>query len=126
MEITESKTADIVTLCVSGKLDTTTAKTFEQKILDEIESGERRFIVDLAQLDYIGSAGLRVFVVAAKRLKSANGKIVLCVFKKTIPHCTLNRPRDPVREVFDIAGFSSIFSIYGSQDDAIKDLQASP
>lgn len=42
MEITESKTADIVTLCVSGKLDTTTAKTFEQKILDEIESGERQ------------------------------------------------------------------------------------
>jgi anti-anti-sigma factor len=124
MEITESKTAAIVTLTISGKLDTTTAKTFEENILGQIESGERRFIVDLAQLEYISSAGLRVFALAAKRLNSANGKIVLCGLKKTIPHYTLNRPRDPVREVFDVSGFSSIFSIYGSHDDAIKDLQA--
>ena len=68
--------------------------------------------------------GLRVFLLAGKRLNSANGKLVLCGFKKTIPYYTLNRPRDPVREVFDVAGFSSIFSTYGSHDDAIKSLQA--
>jgi anti-anti-sigma factor len=124
MEITERRTEDIVTLCLSGKLDTTTAKTFEEKILTRIESGDRRFIIDLAQLDYVSSQGLRVFLLAGKRLDSANGKLVLCGFKKTIPYHTLNRPQDPVREVFDIAGFSSIFSIYGSHDDAIKDLQA--
>ena len=124
MEITERRTEDIVTLCLSGKLDTTTAKAFEEKILGEIESGDRRFIIDLAQLEYVSSQGLRVFLLAGKRLDSANGKIVLCGFKKTIPYHTLNRPQDPVREVFDIAGFSSIFSIYGSHDDAIKDLQA--
>jgi len=110
MEISERRTAEIVTLSLSGKLDTTTAKAFEQKILGQIESGDRRFVIDLAQLDYISSAGLRVFVLAAKRLNSANGKIVLCALK------------DPVREVFDIAGFSSIFSIYGSHDEAIKNL----
>jgi len=124
MEITERRTADIVTLSLSGKLDATTAKTFEEKILGQIESGERRFIIDLAQLDYVSSAGLRVFVLAAKRLNSANGKLVLCGFKKTIPYYTLNRPQDPVREAFDIAGFLSIFSTYGSHDDAIKGLQA--
>ena len=123
MEITERKTADIVTLSLSGKLDTTTAKAFEERILGQIESGDRRFIIDLAQLDYVSSAGLRVFVLAAKRLDSANGKLVLCGFKKTVPCHTLNRTRDPVREVFDIAGFSSIFSIYGSHDEAIKNLQ---
>jgi len=118
MEITEHRTADIVTLSLSGKLDATTAKTFEEKILGQIGSGE------LAQLDYVSSAGLRVFVLAAKRLNSANGKLVLCGFKKTIPYYTLNRPQDPVREAFDIAGFLSIFSTYGSHDDAIKGLQA--
>ena len=124
MEITERRTADIVTLGLSGRLDTTTAKAFEVTILGRIESGDRRFIIDLAQLDYVNSAGLRVFVLAAKRLDSANGKLVLCGFKKTVPYYTLNRPQDPVREAFDITGFSSIFSIYGSHDDAIKDLQA--
>ncbi len=124
MEITERRTADSVTLGLSGRLDTTTAKAFEEKILGLIESGDRRFIIDLAQLDYVSSAGLRVFALAAKRLNSANGKLVLCGFKKTIPYNTLNRIPDPVREAFDIAGFSTIFSSYGSQDDAIKSLQA--
>jgi anti-sigma B factor antagonist len=110
MEITERRTAEIVTLSLSGKLDTTTAKTFEEKILAQIESGERRIVIDLAQVDYISSAGLRVFVLAAKRLNIANGKMVLCSLK------------DPVKEVFDIAGFSSIFSIHGSQDEATKHL----
>ncbi len=110
MEITERRTADIVILSVSGKLDTMAAKTFEARILAQIESGVRRFVVDLAQLDYISSAGLRVFVLAAKRLDSASGKIVLCALK------------GPVKEVFDIAGFSSIFSVYGSQDDALKNV----
>jgi stage II sporulation protein AA (anti-sigma F factor antagonist) len=124
MEITERRTEDIVTLCLFGKLDTTTAKAFEEKILGEIESGDRRFIIDLAQLEYVSSQGLRVFLLAGKRLNSANGKLVLCGFKKTIPYYTLNRPQDPVREAFDIAGFLSIFSTYGSHDDAIKALQA--
>ncbi len=57
MEITERRAADIVTLTVSGKLDSTTAKAFEERILTRIESGDRRFIIDLGQLDYIGSAG---------------------------------------------------------------------
>jgi len=83
MEIIERRTADIVTLSLCGKLDTTTAKTFEEKILALIESGDRRFIIDLAQLDYVSSAGLRVFALAGKRL-DGNGKLVLCGFKKTI------------------------------------------
>jgi anti-anti-sigma factor len=123
MEITEGRTADIVTLSLAGKLDTTTAKRFEEKILGQIESGDRRFIIDLAELDYIGSAGLRVFMLAHKRLDSANGKLVLCGLEKTVPYHTLNRRQDPIREVFDIAGFSSIFSTYGSHDNAIRDLQ---
>ena len=112
MEINERRAADILTLSLSGKLDSTTSKLFEEKILGQIESGERRIVIDLAQLDYISSAGLRVFLLANKRLSSANGKIALCSLK------------DQVKEVFDIAGFSSIFSIHGSHEDATKDLQA--
>lgn len=109
MEITERTTADIVTLNLSGRLDSTTAKTFEDTILGRIESGDRRLVIDLSQLDYISSAGLRVFALAGKRLNSTNGKLVLCGFKKTIPYNTLNRIPDPVREVFDTSGFSLIF-----------------
>jgi anti-sigma B factor antagonist len=111
MNITESKTANIVTLSLSGRLDTTTAKAFEDRILAHIDSGERRIVIDLTGLEYISSAGLRVFLRAAKRLDSAQGRIALCALA------------EPVREVFDIAGFISIFAIYDSHQEALKDLQ---
>jgi anti-anti-sigma factor len=112
MDITEEKASDVVTLHLSGKLDGTTATAFADKMFAQIESGERRIVIDLAQLDYISSAGLRAIVLASKRLNSANGKMVFCALK------------DPVREVFDIAGFSSLFSVYRSLDDATSSLQA--
>ena len=124
MEISEHEAANIITLSLSGRLDATTAKTFQDAILGRIESGSCRLVVELSQLEYISSAGLRVFALAGKRLNSANGKLVLCGFRKTIPHNTLNRIPDPVREVFDTSGFSLIFPSYGSHDDAIEALQA--
>ena len=110
MDISEDRKADTVVLALSGKLDATTAKIFEDKIQAEINSGDRRFVIDLSQLEYVSSSGLRVLLLAAKRLHSTDGKIVLCSLK------------EHVRQVFDLAGFSSILSIYGSRDDALKAL----
>ena len=110
MDISEDRKADAVILALSGKLDATTAKTFEDRIFGVINSGTQRLVVDLSQLDYVSSSGLRVFILAAKRLQTVDGKIVLCSMK------------DHVRQVFDLAGFSSMLSIYGSRDEAIKGL----
>lgn len=110
MEISEEKKGDALVLSLSGRLDAATSKAFQDRILAVIDAGERRLVVDLSQLDYLSSSGLRVFLLAAQRLSGANGKIVLCSLMK------------PVREVFDIVGFSSLFSIYGSADEALRSL----
>ena len=110
MDISEDRRADAVILALSGKLDATTAKTFEDRILGVINSGAQRLVVDLSQLVYVSSSGLRVFLLAAKRLQATDGKIVLCALK------------DQIRQVFDLAGFSSFLSTYGSRDEAIKGL----
>ena len=110
IDISEDRRTDAVVLALSGKLDATTAKTFEDKILAEIDSGDRRFVIDLSQLEYVSSSGLRFLLLAAKRLHSTDGKIVLCSLK------------EHVRQVFDLAGFSSILSLYGSRDEALKAL----
>jgi anti-sigma B factor antagonist len=110
MDISEDRKADVVILALSGKLDATTAKTFEDRILGVINSGTQRLVVDLSQLDYISSSGLRVLILAAKRLQTVDGKIALCSMK------------DHVRQVFDLAGFSSMLSIYATRDEAIKGL----
>jgi anti-anti-sigma factor len=110
MELTESKKSGVVVLAVNGRIDATNAAVLEQKILALIGAGEKRLVIDCAQLQYISSAGLRVLLIAAKRL-SDGGKFALA---------TLNHQ---IRDVFDIAGFSSIFQIYGTQDDAVAAVQ---
>jgi anti-anti-sigma factor len=89
MDISEDRKADAVVLALSGKLDATTAKTFEDRILGVIGSGTQRLVVDLAQLEYVSSSGLRVFLLAAKRFHSTDRKFVLCSLK------------EHVRQVFD-------------------------
>jgi sigma-B regulation protein RsbU (phosphoserine phosphatase) len=74
MDIAERKTTDIVTLSLSGRLDTTSAKAFEDRILAHIESGGRRIAIDLAGLEYISSAGLRVFSATRKTLQARGGQ----------------------------------------------------
>jgi|SRR5262245_27460609 anti-anti-sigma factor len=110
MDISEARIADVVILALSGKLHATTAKMFEEKIMEAINSGTQRLVVDLSQLDYVSSSGLRIFVMAAKRLRSTGGRIVLC---SVIDH---------VRQVLDLAGFSSFLPIYNSRDEAIKNV----
>ena len=110
MEVSEDRHDGVVTLCLSGKLDGTSAKAFEERMLGVIDSGERRLVADLSRLDYVSSSGLRVFLLAAKRLQGVNGKIVFCSLT------------EPVKEVFDIAGFSSILAVYDSPAEALKHL----
>jgi anti-anti-sigma factor len=105
VDISEDRKADFAILTLSGKLDATTAKTFEEKIVGTINSGMQRLVVDLSQLDYVSSSGLRVLLLAAKRLQATDGKMVLCGLQ------------DHIRQVFDLAGFSSILSVYGSRDE---------
>jgi anti-anti-sigma factor len=108
MEVAEERRADVVILAVAGRLDAASSKVLEEAILKRIGDGERKLIVDLAGLDYISSSGLRVFLVAAKKMGAEKGKVLLCSMQ------------EGVRQVFDLAGFSSILSIHHSRDDALQ------
>lgn len=110
MELTESKKGGAVVLGLNGRVDASNAAVLEQRILALIDAGEKRLVIDCAQLQYISSAGLRVLLIAAKRL-SDSGQLALAALNHQI------------RDVFDIAGFSSIFQIYRTQDDAVAAVQ---
>lgn len=111
MEIMEQRKGAVVLLALKGRLDASTAVRLEEKFLALIDGGETKFALNLLQLDYISSAGLRVLLMAAKRLKTTNGKIVLLSLK------------DQIREVFEIAGFAAIFPIFDVETDALKSFQ---
>jgi stage II sporulation protein AA (anti-sigma F factor antagonist) len=110
VEITEQLTGQILTVALKGRLDGTTSKGVEELILKRIEEGQRTLVVDLAQLDYISSVGLRVLMLAAKRLKSVAGTIVVCALQPSI------------KQVFDIAGFASLFRLFDTRAEAIQQL----
>ncbi len=113
MDIREERKNGVLVLALVGRLDATTSKLFEDKILATIDGGQKQFVIDLSQLDYISSSGLRVFLLASKRLNPVGGKVVLCSLK------------EPVRQVFEIAGFVSILPIVTSREEAFKKLQSS-
>jgi len=106
VEIIQEKSNDIVVLKLVGKLDSNTSSQLEETVIGLIDSGEKKLLVDGQQLDYISSAGLRVLLMAAKKLKAGGGKIVLASLK------------DYIIEVFEIAGFNMIFQIFPNVAEA--------
>jgi anti-sigma B factor antagonist len=107
MEIREEKADGIAVLNLSGRLDASNAAEAEGKVLGLIDGGTDRLVVDCSGLEYISSAGLRILLMAAKRLTPPRRKLALAGL------------RPQVREVFDIAGFSSIFDIHETRAAAV-------
>jgi anti-anti-sigma factor len=110
MEINISKEKGIPVVSVKGRIDAVTAADFEKNLSDLIASGEKTVIVNLGELEYISSAGLRSILATAKRLKTESGKMVFAGLK------------GPVEEVFKISGFYSIFTIFESVEVAFNQI----
>jgi anti-sigma B factor antagonist len=99
MKIFQENNEGIEIFSVKGSLDSNTSPEFEQKIYEALEKGQRKLILNLEDLDYISSAGIRVMLKTTKDLKRMDGNIVLCSLQ------------DYVREVFEIAGFDGYLNI---------------
>ena len=85
------------TLVVAGRLDTATAPELE-KAVDEIVVGLKELTFDMAGLEYVSSAGLRV-ILKAQKIMNAQGSM------------KLTGVSDNIMEVFDITGFLDILTI---------------
>ena len=108
MRITTNRENDIMILGIIGKLDAATSKDFQEKFLEFIDKGDTKFIIDCSQLDYISSAGIRVFYFFLRKLENKDGKIVFCALNNNI------------KRVFDIVDLPSDFPIFSSIDDAYE------
>jgi anti-anti-sigma factor len=100
--------ADYSLVTVEGRVDTTNANEFEKSMLGVVEGGATKIVLDCTGLNYISSSGLRVFLIVQKKMIAIKGKFALCCLQPEI------------KEIFDISGFSSIFSIYADTETAIK------
>ncbi len=111
MKILENKTGDILIISLGGRLDGSNSTNVEEKVLAFIDGGEKKMLFDLSELDYVSSVGLRIFLLAAKKMKGIEGKLALCGLK------------DQIKEVFDLSCFSALFPIFLSQEEAVNALE---
>jgi anti-sigma B factor antagonist len=110
MEINRANHDASVVVAVKGRLDAVSSPEFDRLLAGFLEEGDKDFVIDFGALDYISSAGLRSVLLAAKKLKAKGRRLSLAALK------------DVVKEVFDIAGFSTIIAIYPSAQAALNDL----
>jgi anti-anti-sigma factor len=95
---------------LSGRLDSQTSHQLEETLKKKLASSDKpRFIVNLAEVEYISSSGLKVLVSSWRKAREKDGDVLL----------TSMQPR--IREVFEMIGFDMMFSIYDSPEEAIQD-----
>ena len=107
MNVYEQRRAEILILQPTGRLDSLTSQDLQSELSQRISGGDTAILLDLKDLEYISSAGLRVLLLAGKELKAKNGQLSLCALKEN------------VREVLEISGFISLFPVHSSVDEAI-------
>ncbi|MBR3226445.1 MAG: STAS domain-containing protein [Atopobiaceae bacterium] len=98
MEINVTQDGNKATIALEGKLSVATSPDLEAAI-QGLPEDTNEFIIDLANLEYISSAGLRVLVSTEKIAGQRNGKMVL------------QHPNEEVAEVFDMTGLADVFTI---------------
>lgn len=107
LDIACENQGQILVARLSGRIDAAASRVFEEQALAWLESGARNLVMDLSSISYISSAGLRVFLLIAKKVKEVEGSVKLCALTPA------------VNDVFEISGFSRLFSIYPSVEHVI-------
>lgn len=108
MEIITRKENNTVVVSVKGRIDAVTAPGFEKDLSVFLGDDGVTLILNFSGLEYISSAGLRTILATAKQLKAKNGRMVFAALQ------------GPVRDVFKISGFGSIFKIYDTEEEALR------
>ena len=113
MQIDEERTAAALVIAPVGRVDSVSSSELERLVVRHLDAGERRLVIDLLGVEYISSAGLRVLLLAAKRLKP-RGALVLCGIGPS------------VRTVLELAGFMSLFVVEPFRAEALARLESAP
>ena len=107
MEIATQDFPSVAVMSVSGRVDSATAPELENKLKELVDAEKTQIVLDLKNVEYMSSAGLRAMVSTLKAVKRVNGDLRLC------------SPSPRVEEVLRLAGLTSIFSIHPNQEEAV-------
>jgi anti-sigma B factor antagonist len=110
IEIAEEHKGNVTIVDVGGRVDSNTAKPFEEKLTGLFKTGHNRVVVDFKRIIYISSAGCRALLVAGHVAETSQGKLALCNITAE------------VMRVFELGGLTDLFVIYSSREEGLAKL----
>ena len=108
---TRNRIGNVTVMEVTGRLDAVTSPAFEKEVIAFFSNPAQGLVLDLGQVDYISSAGLRVLLLGAKKAKESTGGLVLSGL------------RNQVMEVFRISGLTSLLAILPNEAEALAAIE---
>jgi anti-anti-sigma factor len=111
MKLVEAVAEEVTIVEAYGRIDSTTAKEFGDRLVSLLQAGRGSLVVDLKNIAYISSAGFRALLIANRAAAGRQGKLALCGVI------------GEVKRLFDIGGFSNEFIICATQADGVGKLR---
>lgn len=107
MHIEETTVNGTVVTAIRGRIDSATAQSCETALVAKLADGRKAMVLDLAEVDYLSSAGIRALVMLAKRASASNAAIVLA------------RPQEHVREILKVVGLEDELPAHADVEAAV-------
>jgi anti-sigma B factor antagonist len=107
MEINSSEMRRVQLFEIMGRVDSSNANELGSAMDRAVDDGKNNVVLDLGEVEYMSSAGLREMVRVLKRVKRSGGDLRIA------------NPSDRVKEVLELAGLDTIFEIYPTQVEAV-------
>lgn len=108
MAFTVVKQGDVTVVDVDGQLIVGNRQELKQKVLEELDGGDRKFVIDFANTGYIDSSGLGVLVSLSKKIREQGGELRLA---------SLN---EDLRTLFELTKLDTLFRIADSREEALE------
>ena len=108
MQIDVRNVYDVLVVDMAGKLDSQTSGVAGDRMTEIVQGDAKKIVLNLQDLDYVSSAGLRIILRASKLLQGRNGKFRIC------------NATGLVREVLESSGFDSLLKTYDTERDAVS------
>lgn len=109
MEIKTKKIGKHTLVALNGRLDIGHSDEVEAKLLDDVQSGQGDILINLENISYISSSGIRIFVGMVRELEKRR-KLKLCCITP------------PVKKVFDVVELLDLFEVYETESSALDSL----
>lgn len=112
MEVGVERRGNVRVIAVKGRIDHLNASAFHEHLLPHLQDcrSSGGIVLDLTALDYISSAGLRIFMMAAKQARAQGGRIAVAQMQAL------------VQEIFEISHFHLVYEIFKTTDEAVAAL----